>query len=257
MFVKPPYVLVILRLTLALILVSSQALAVDQELVDRLNQDLKHESDRKKAFKEFKNEKQTSEKEQNKGLALWLEEQEQWDLAREKAVFEHKKQKKYETPGEGSKEHIEDLAQKERDLRIIEDGRKQHIQTKKKVLAQYQGQGEVSEEEELAIYNSRPRYDLRKRGRNKWMKGGASMGTGSGSSGGYVPPPGGFQDNFDFPPPPPADFNNVPTDSFDDFPPPPPAPDFGNVPGTFDSGFGDAPIPPPPPPPPPEGGWDF
>lgn len=239
---------------LLLLLISLKCFAYDQELADRLKEDLEHESNRRKAFKEYEDEKKKSEKEQNKGLSLWLEEQEQWDLSREKAVFEYKKNRR-ETPGEGSPEHLADIAEKERAQRVIEDGRKQHIEIKRKILAQYQPLNVTSEEEELGIYNNRPRYDLRKRGKNKWTsKGGTSLGgSSSGSSS------GGFQSDFnDFPPPPPPDFNTVPQDSFDDFPPPPPpATDFGNAPGTFDSGFGDAPIPPPPPPPPPEGGWDF
>lgn len=241
-----------------LLLISLKCFAYDQDLADRLKEDLQHETNRRKAFKEFEGEKKKSEKEQNKGLSLWLEEQEQWDLTREKAVFEYKKNKR-ETPQEGSKEYYDDLAVKERAQRVVEEGRKQHIAVKKNIIAQFAPQNVTSEEEELGIYTHRPRYDLRKRGRNKWTKGGSSFGGGSpsGSSGGYSPG-GGFQSDYgDFPPPPPPDFNSIPQDSFEDFPPPPPPTDFGNAPGTFDSGFGDAPIPPPPPPPPPEGGWDF
>ncbi len=234
--------------------------AYDQNLADRLKQDLNHESNRRKAYKQFEDEKKKTEKEQNKGLALWLEEQEQWDLTREKAVFDYKKTKR-PTPQEFSKEYYDDLAEKERGLRVVEEGRKQHIQVKKDILAQYQPLNVATEEEELGIYDQRPRYDLRKRGRNKWTKSGATIGSGSAGapSPGGGDNSGGFQggDNFDFPPPPPTDFSNVPQDNFDDFPPPPPPPtDFGSPPGMYDSGFGDAPIPPPPPPPP-EGGWDF
>ncbi len=236
-----------------------KCLAYDQELADRLKEELQHETNRRKAYTEFQDEKKKTEKEQNKGLALWIEEQEQWDSTREKSVFEYKKNKR-PTPQEFSKEYYADLAEKERGQRVVEEGRKQHIQIKKNIIAQYQPKDVVSEEEELAIFNQRPRYDLRKRGRNKWTKSGAGIGGGQSgaSSGGYNS--GGFQgggDSFDFPPPPPADFGNVPQDNFDDFPPPPPpTSDFGNAPGMYDSGFGDAPIPPPPPPPP-EGGWDF
>lgn len=243
---------------LLLLLISTKCFAYDQLLADRLKEELQHEANRRKAFIQFQDEKKKTEKEQNKGLALWLEEQEQWDLSREKSVFEYKKTKRV-TPQEFSKEYYDDLAQKERDQRVIEEGRKQHIQIKKNIIAQYQPTDVVSEEDELAIYNQRPRYDLRKRGRNKWTKSGAGIGgaAGGSSSGGYNS--GGFQgggDSFDFPPPPPTDFNNIPQDNFDDFPPPPPPADFGNAPGMYDSGFGDAPIPPPPPPPP-DGGWDF
>lgn len=242
-------------LLLSCIVFSVKCFAYDQDLADRLKEDLQHEANRRKAYKEFEDEKKKSEKEQNKGLSLWLEEQEQWDLTREKAIFEYKKNKR-ETPQEGSKEYYADLAEKERAQHVVEEGRKQHIAIKKNIIAQFSPQNVTSEEEELGIYTNRPRYDLRKRGRNKWTKGGSSFG-GGGSSGGYSPG-GGFQTDYnDFPPPPPPDFNAVPQDSFEDFPPPPPPTDFGNAPGTFDSGFGDAPIPPPPPPPPPEGGWDF
>lgn len=255
-------------LLLSCIVFSVKCLAYDQELADRLKEELQHEANRRKAFIEFQDEKKKTEKEQNKGLALWLEEQEQWDSAREKSVNEHKKTRTparkmlidpQGQPQEISKEYYDDLAVKEHAQRVVEEGRKQHIQIKKNIIAQYQPKDVVSEEDELAIYNQRPRYDLRKRGRNKWTKFGVSLGGQSGTpASGYNS--GGFQggDSSDFPPPPPpTDFTNVPQDNFDDFPPPPPpATDFGNAPGMYDSGFGDAPIPPPPPPPP-EGGWDF
>lgn len=238
------------------VLLTAKCFAYDQDLADRLKEDLEHESNRRKAFREYEDEKKKSEKEQNRGLSLWLEEQEQWDASREKAVFEYKKEKR-PTPQEGSPEYLADQAEKARLERVVEEGRKQHVAIKNKILAQFQPLNHTSEEEELGMNNTRPRYDLRKRGRNKWTnKGGAGFGGGSspGSQG------AGFQNDgsFDFPPPPPPDFNTMPQDGgFDDFPPPPPPPaDFGNAPGTFDSGFGDAPIPPPPPPPP-DGGWDF
>lgn len=239
-----------------LLLISLKCFAYDQDLANRLKEDLEHESNRRKAFKEYEDEKKKTEKEQNKGLSLWLEEQEQWDMNREKAKFEYKKEKR-PTPDEGSPEYLADLAEKQRAQRVVEEGRKQHIAIKQNIIAQFQPQNVTTEEEELGMYNNRPRYDLRKRGRNKWSKGGSSFGGGSSGSSGSGS--GGFQnDNFDFPPPPPPDFNSIPQDGgFDDFPPPPPpSGDFGNAPGTFDSGFGDAPIPPPPPPPP-DGGWDF
>jgi hypothetical protein len=243
---------------LLLLLISIKCFAYDQDLADRLKEDLEHESNRRKAFREFEDEKKKTEKEQNRGLSLWLEEQEQWDLTREKAIFELRKDRRV-TPGEGSPEHLADLAEKARAQRVVEEGRKNHIAIKNKIIAQYQPRDNTTEEIELGLDNNRPRYDLRKRGRNKWAgKGGTASGGSSGASGGGFNS-GGFQnDNYDFPPPPPPDFNNgMPQDNFEDFPPPPPPPgDFGNAPGTFDSGFGDAPIPPPPPPPP-DGGWDF
>ncbi|AZZ36688.1 hypothetical protein CIK05_07765 [Bdellovibrio sp. qaytius] len=248
-----------------LLLLSIKCFAYDQELADRLKEELTHEANRRRAYTQFEEEKKLSEKEQNKGLALWLEEQEQWDQAREKAVSEVKKNRPrarkaiVDSQGQAqevSKEYYDDLEEKQKALRVVEDGRKQHVQIKKEIIAQYAPTDVTSEEQELNIYTKRPRYDLRKRGRNKWSKSGAA-GNPGGPSGAVNN--GGFQnDNFDFPPPPPpADYNSVPQDNFDDFPPPPPpVQDFGNAPGTYDSGFGDAPIPPPPPPPP-EGGWDF
>lgn len=252
-----------------LLLISIKCFAYDQELADRLKEELTHEGNRRRAYREFEDEKKKAEKEQNKGLSLWLEEQEQWDSAREKSINEVRKTRKpapamiidaQGTPQEVSNEYYNDLAVKKRAQEVIEAGRKQHIQIKKNIIAQYAPVDVASEEEELGIYNQRPRYDLRKRGKNKWTNSGSKIGGqagSSGSSGGYNS--GGFQNNdsFDFPPPPATDFNNVPQDNFDDFPPPPPPPaDFGNAPGMYDSGFGDAPMPPPPPPPP-EGGWDF
>lgn len=252
---------------LLLILISVKCFAYDQELADRLKEELTHEANRRRAFTQFEEEKKKTEKEQNKGLSLWLEEQEQWDTAREKSVNDYKKTRqparKMVVDAQGSvqeltKEYYADVEAKQSAQRLIEDGRKQHIQIKKNIIAQYAPTDVTSEEQELGIYSQRPRYDLRKRGKNKWTNSGSKIGGQAGSSGGSDAGfnSGGFQgDTFDFPPPPPAtDF--VPQDNFDDFPPPPPATDFGNAPGMYDSGFGDAPIPPPPPPPP-EGGWDF
>jgi len=227
------------------LLLSLKAFAVDQELVDRLKQDLQHDAERKKAYSRYHDEKIKNEKERDKGLSLYLEEQEQWEMAREKTVYEYKKNKK-KPIDEESTEYFADETLKNQRIQQMDIARKKHVKEKADIIAQYTTPHQLTEEVELQIFSNRPRYDLRKRGQNKWTKSGKGIGGGTGSSGGGY---SGSGDSFDLPPPPPpGDFNNsFPADNFDDFPPPPSF-DNGNGPGNFDSGFGDGSIPPPPPP---------
>jgi hypothetical protein len=105
--------------------------------------------------------------------------------------------------------------------------------------------------EELDLYSKRPRYDLRKRYLNKWVKNSSKTSSSSGGSsfGGGAPAP---QSPMDFPVP--VDYAPQPIENFEEIPPPPPPIPFENQ--GFESGFGENPLPPPPPPVP-EGGWDF
>ena len=130
----------------------------------------------------------------------------------------------------------------------------------------FKNRNHVSEAEELDIYNDRPRFALRKRGRNKWSDQSKSPGGNTGSAaspngGTYDPGNSNSSAPFDYPPVPNQDY--VPNDNFDDLPPPPPLIPYDsyNAPGSggAPSFEGNSEFPPPTgyPPPPPEGGWDF
>ena len=114
---------------------------------------------------------------------------------------------------------------------------------------------EIAEMDELDLLQKRPRFELRYRGKNHWVKkGSGSTGNEKGASGsgggGYSPPPPAFDDY-----PIQPDYIPAPIDGFEDIPPPPPPPlnydgSANGFPynGNIDSGFGDPPPPPPPPP---------
>lgn len=228
---------------------------VDNELLEKLNSEANHDSNRRKEFRTDKNGKKIFDDEREKGLALFLEQQEKWDLTREKGLAEHRRQKKTASPEEGGPEYIEDQKAKQKQADQLEKARILTLQTRERIRTKLEKQGStVDETEELGLAQNRPRYDLRKRGRNKWVKNGARPGSGSsgsGGSGGYSAPPPVFDD---FAPQPDYAPAPVPAEGFEDIPPPPPmnfdsngqATPFGSG---IDSGFGDVPPPPPPPPP--------
>lgn len=245
-----------LKLIFIISVVALKTFAVDVELADRLKQDLQHDVERKKGFSQYNDEKKKRDQEKDKGLALYLQEQEQWEMAREKTVYEYKKNKKKPMDDDSEEHHQDEALKKQRQLKM-EEARQDYIKDKKQIIAQYKTPHAWSEEDELGIYSNRPRYDKRKRGQNKWTKSGKGIGGSSG--GGFSGGDNGGGGNFDLPPPPPpGDFNTFPQDNFDDFPPPPANNFDGNYPGNYDSGFGDGGVIPPPPPPPNfNDGFDF
>ncbi|MBC7742209.1 MAG: hypothetical protein H7061_08430 [Bdellovibrionaceae bacterium] len=228
---------------------------VDEELLGSLKLEATHDLERLKSLKSERANKKIYENEREKGLGTFLEEQEKWDLLREKGVAEYRKRKKVESPQEGGPEYKADQLKKKIAEEKFEKSRRILVNTKQKVFSQNKDLISSLEADELGLDRKRPRYDLRKRGQNKWVKNGASgrPSSGNSSSGpGYSPPPPApvFDD---FPPPPISDFQNAPPmiDGFEEIPPPPPPPvyeSFGNQPGGFDPGFSEFPPPPPPPP---------
>lgn len=242
--------------------------ATDQELAAKLKDELEFETKRRNDFKNQRSSKKTYEQEREKGLSLFLEEQEKWDVTREKGLKEQRASRlKTREMDETSPEYIQDQKEKKKYEDQLEVSRKKQIETKQQVSELFKNKVTVSEEEELGVYNDRPRYALRARGSNKWSKnksgssgfsGGSSGSSGgsydSGGSGGSVP--------FDYPPIPNQDY--IPNDNFDDLPPPPPmmpyegygAPVMGGDQPYFEGG-GSYPPPTGYPPPPPDGGWDF
>ncbi len=232
----------------------AKAVSVDTDLAKSLKMEANHDLTRLKSLKSEKSNQKIYDNEREKGLASFLEEQEKWDLSRERGLGEYRKQKKQISPQEGGPEYLADQKEKNADAIEMEASRSTQVRTKNQVYDQNKDLISELETEELGLNQSRPRYSLRKRGQNRWVKGGAS-----GSSGGSsarssapsysAPPPPVFDD---FPPPPVTDYQPVPSpmDGFEEIPPPP-SPvyePYGNAGTPFDSGFGDIPPPPPPPP---------
>lgn len=224
----------------------------DPQLAEKLKQELQFDIQRKKGFNGFEEKKTVFEREREKGLSMFLEEQEKFDIAREKGKEAYRSSKKKRSMDESSPEYYADLREKDKQQAAREKSRQVHVQTRNRIISQYSHESHLSEEQEFGLDQIRPRYDLRKRGSNKWTRGSGA----TGSSGSRGSSPGGFGSPMDVPPPVP-DYIPQPVDNFEEIPPPPPIPydESMSVPG-FDSGFGEAPLPPPPPPPP-EGGWDF
>lgn len=226
--------------------------AEDKELAEKLRTDLEFDTNRRSAYQQHRDEDKIYDQERDKGLALFLEEEERWNRLREKESREHAKTRT-KPMDESSPEFKEDLKEKEQFEKQRELDRVRHVRTKKNLYLEFEDKIPQSEEKELGIVEHRPRYDLRKRAKNKWVNAGKVLG-GAASSGGSSP-----FDGPSIPQPSPGDFVAPPMDnSFEDIPPPPiPYDNFDNQnAGGFDSGFGDVP-PPPPPPPPNDPSWDF
>lgn len=221
----------------------------DTDLAQKLNQELSFNQQRRKGFKKQSDDLKIFNREREKGLALFLEEQEKFDIERERGLSDHKKNK-MKSLDESSPEYLADLKVKNERNKWLEEARKVHVKTRNQVISQYSDTDHASEMEELELYNNRPRYELRKRYRNKWVKNSSKPSSSGSSFGGGAPVP---ENPMDFPAP--VDYAPQPIENFDEMPPPPPPIPFDQSQG-FDSGFGDAPLPPPPPPAP-EGGWDF
>lgn len=244
--------------------------ATDQDLAAKLKDDLEFDTERRNDFKNQVKNRNVYEGEREKGLSLFLEEQEKWDLTREKGINEQRARRLREKKmDENSPEYFQDLKNKQAYEKKQEVARQRHVDTKREIVDIYKKKVQVTEEEELDIYNPRPRYALRQRGQNKWVSRGSK--SGSGSSPGYSPPsnlPSPGSSTYDYPQPPMNEY--IPTDNFEEIPPPPPpmpyegysnpAGDFNNYNnyGAPPPGFPpDTPYPAYPPPPAPEGGWDF
>ncbi|MBC7457746.1 MAG: hypothetical protein H7235_05675, partial [Bdellovibrionaceae bacterium] len=159
------------------------------------------------------------------------------------------------SPKEFGPEHQVDIKQKKQSEVAMEQSRQLNVRTRRQVFSENKALIATLESQELGLDHQRPRYELRKRGHNKWVKGSTPAPKASGSSN-YSAPPPTFED---FPPPPVSDYIPAPPplENYEEIPPPPPPvyesygqPGMGQ---SFDSGFGD--IPPPPPMPPPD--FDF
>ncbi len=255
-------------MTLIVFLSEAYSAGTDTELEAKLNSDLRFDVQRRNSFQNYIDDKKVFNREREKGLSLFLEEQEKWDALRDKGIGEQRQSRlKEKVMDEGSPEFKADEQLKKREAEKMEVARKSYVSTRDKVIAQFKNQVRTTEEEELDIYENRPRFDLAKRGKFKGSVGKSSSSSGSsfGGSGGYVAPPSGgsgFGSDgsapFDYPMPP-TDFTPPPSDGFEDLPPPPPMMPYDSFDGPppfeegapgFDPGGGY-------PPPPMDGGWDF
>lgn len=186
-------------------------------------------------------------KARSEGEKAYLEEQEQWELSRQRTLEEYKKKKAAQIMTDEGPEYIADQVvkkdwEKDREIEREKYAAKRHTE-----VLDRKAKGLPSEEEELDIAQERPRYDYRKRASFGASKTSKSSSASSPTSRGGAPWTGGGGSSF---PPPPAfdDFGgegyvpaqNAP-DDFGDIPPPPPPPP------VFDDGGFDGPSPIPPP----------
>lgn len=227
----------------------SNAEELDKDLLNSLKIEANHNLNRLKSLKDEKKNNRVYEEEREKGLGRYLEEQENWEQLREKGLFEYRKQKKNLSPSDEGPEYREFVQNRTKLRERAEKNRETQVRTRNQILNQNSDLISRLEDQELGLTELRPRYELRYRGKNKWVKGG---GIGGGRpSGGSFPSSGGGDSEFP-PPPPPIDYAPAPPpmDSYEDIPPPPPpAYDYGGAAAPYDAGYGDIPPPPPPPPP--------
>lgn len=252
---KLSFILFILAATAPLCLVFGQEAKVDAQLMDSLKTEANHDQTRRDQFQDDKNAKKVFSNEREKGLGAFLEEQEKWDLIRERGLGEHRKQKQAKSPQEGGPEYIEDQKAKNIESQKMEQARKVTVQTREQIVSKRSSHFNHDELEELNLLEDRPRYAIRKRGQNKWVKNGAPGSKPAGSTGGtgYGAPPPAFDDypiQNDYVPAP------APIEGFEEIPPPPPPVNYDGsggaingfpYNGNIDSGFGEPPPPPPPP----------
>lgn len=249
--------------------VSAGGAELDDDLVEKLKIEANHNLNRLRSYKDEVKNNQIHDSEREKALAEFLEEQERWELLRERGLTDYLKQKKVEALTENSPEFRAYQKELELQEKEYEKSRQRHLRTMRAINNSHQQELQKLESQELQLYSDRPRFDLRKRLNNKWAK--TSSSTRPGQSTGFVPPTPpveneinpGFQDvpqlpiNTDLPPM--VDFPSAPQpyEVYDEGQIPPQVYD-GNVnnPQPYDPSFGGVDysnpglIPPPPPPPP-------
>ena len=221
---------------------------LDSDLLSSLKIEANHNINRLKSLKEEKKNNKIYEEQREKSLGQYLEEQENWEQLREKGLAEYRKQKKNLSPADNGPEYKDYVRERAKLREKAEKNREVQVRTRNQMLNQNSQTITRLEDEELGLTENRPRYELRFRGKNKWVKGGSS-------GGGRASSPGSFSSGGDSdfpPPPPPIDYTPAPppADAYEDIPPPPPpAPgyDYGAA-VPYDAGYGDIPPPPPPPP---------
>lgn len=226
----------------------------DEALLKSLKIDANQNLNRLKAYKDEAQINKVFDEEREKALGEFLEDQEKWDLLRERGLREYQKEKKLRTPGVRSSEYLEYLDEKESEQAIYERNRRIQVNVRQQVQKQIKDDNIGNLElQELGLAGARPRYSLRNRSNNKWVNASNKAGLGGSSSGisiggGYqppAPPPSSdFAPAVDFPAAPP------PFESFEEVQPATPPPVFDSSQGItpFDgSDMNNIPAPPPPP----------
>ncbi len=221
---------------------------LDSDLLSSLKIEANHNINRLKSLKVEKKNNKIYEEQREKSLGQYLEEQENWEQLREKGLTEYRKQKKNISPTDEGPEYKQYVQERAKLREKAEQNREVQVRTRNQVLNQNSQTITRLEDEELGLNENRPRFELRFRGKNKWVKSGTSTGGKASSSGSYS---NGGDSDFP-PPPPPIDYTPAPppADAYEDIPPPPPPPpnyDYGAA-VPYDAGYGDIPPPPPPPP---------
>lgn len=252
---------------LILNLASISAYSAEADLISNLKKEVEFDQIRKKDFTKYSERKNIFEREREKGLSIYIEDQERWDYLREQGVEDVRRQRRLDKKiDESSPEFLADEKLKMKRELEQDQAREQYVNAKRALISRTNDNSGLDEATELELHSNRPRYAKENRNKNKWLsaKTASSKNTpSSGTSGynaggydaGYVPPaPGEYN-------PPPPDFSAYPSDGFEDLPPPPPPlpyDDFGNpqVAPHFNDNFDSNPninYPPPPV----DGGWDF
>lgn len=215
------------------------------------------EEERLRGFAEHQKNNVQFDKAREQGEKAYFEEQEQWDLSRNRDLQDYRKTKKNQAMADNGPEAREDELEKKKYQQSYDKARREYISGKTKdEILERRDKNLPTEAQELGLDQTRPRYDYKKRayfgGKSKVKSSGSSFGGSSnggssfGGGGTSFPPPPTF-DDFDngYVPAP-----NISPDDFGDVPPPPPPP--APMPGGFDPGFGGDGIPVPPAPPFPE-----
>ncbi len=215
------------------------------------------EMERLSGFAEHQSRQVRNEKAREKGEREFLEEKDQWERQRERARHEYKKEKKAAVMSDDGPEARVDAATKRKQQKEYLEAKELFLKERNRGARALQRDGSLpTEDEELGLDQSRPRFDVTKRpdygGPLKYGRRDSG-----GSRSGSVP---SFPSGNAFPPPPsfPSDSDNpAAIDDFGDIPPPPPPMPFPNGGGDFDDGMGSDFPPPPPPPFPGDGSGEF
>lgn len=239
-------------LLFSLFLLTSHVYAeeIDEDFADSLKIEANHNMSRIKSFRDEVRNNKIFDVEREKGLGEFLEEQEKWELIRDRGLREYRTQKRQSSPREGGLEHDEYLEQKESEDALYERSRQVHVRTRNRVMNLTLENLSSLEMSELGLDLYRPRYELRKRANNKWVGTGTSgskSGFSNGSASYQAPPP----PPMDIPPPPEFPAAPAPYEGYDDQIQPAPVPSYDPSSGVpYDPSFGAENVPPPPPPPP-------
>lgn len=245
--------------------------ASDIASADALKIEAAHNLNRLKAFGSEARNNKIYEDEREKGLAEFLEEQERWDLLRERGLRQYKTEKRASaTPTDEGPEYQQYLKVERAQQNRYEESRREYVGVRNRIMDGQKATLATLEAREYDLQSNRPRYEFARRSRNKWVTAGSGGRSGGGFSGGSSPIGG----TVDFSQPQLPD--NAPAVPAGDFPP---LPDFPATAGPYEGGYEELPVPPPvydgtaggipaydpafgpemaiPPPPPPPPDFDF